>query len=82
MQLTDIVICSFVFVVVVLQIIGGIMCKRMECTQWNNGICAKSGREWVCFDVDSQGGRLYKDDIGNYCTISYDVDHVTQEKLV
>lgn len=27
---------------------------------WNKGICRDTGKPWVRFDVDSQGGRGYK----------------------
>ena len=42
-----------------------------------NGIvtCPVCGKEWIFFDQDSQGGRMYKcDECGNYCTITYEVD--------
>lgn len=38
---------------------------------WNKGICKKSGKPWICFDTDFLGSRMYKDNCGNYCTISY-----------
>jgi len=41
---------------------------------WNNGTNALNGREWVCFDVDSQGGRGYKDGAGSTIWITYGVD--------
>lgn len=45
-----------------------------ERKEWNNGICAVSGKPWKCFDIDSQGGRGYTDGAGHYCWISYDID--------
>lgn len=29
---------------------------------WNGGVCRGSGRPWIRFDTDSQGGRGYVDD--------------------
>ena len=42
--------------------------------KWNNGICEASGQPWVCFDMDSQGGRGYNDGEGNIIWISYSAD--------
>lgn len=49
----------------------GLSSERKE---WNNGICAVSGKPWKRFDTDSQGGRGYTDGAGHYCWISYDID--------
>ena len=48
--------------------------RKYEKQCWNGGICADSGKKWVCFDMDSQGGRMYSDDEGHRCNISYSVD--------
>jgi len=45
-----------------------------EKKEWNNGTNALNGREWVSFDVDSQGGRGYDDGVGNTIWITYGVD--------
>ena len=29
---------------------------------WNDGVCRESGRPWVYFDTDSEGGDGYVDD--------------------
>ncbi len=55
--------------------------RAKEKAEWNNGVCAKSGMAWECFDMDSQGGRMYKDGCGNYCDISYSVDKYPQEMI-
>lgn len=61
-------------VVVILSfLIGAQWAYYDDYKNWNHGICKKNGKPWVCFDVDSQGGRGYK--AGN-CSIwiSYPVD--------
>ncbi len=56
----------------------GMGCRQMRYEKqcWNNGICADSGKSWFCFDMDSQGGRMYSDGEGHRCSISYNVDRV------
>ncbi len=39
--------------------------------EWNGGVCRLSGRKWVYFDTDSQGGRGYMDGDGNTAWISW-----------
>jgi hypothetical protein len=56
-----------------LMIIGVIWARESEKRKWNNGVCSKCKEQWVLFDVDSQGGRMYKCNCG-YCNISYNVD--------
>ena len=42
-----------------------------ERRQWNGGHC-KCGATWRMFDIDSQGGRMYKcDACGSYVDVSY-----------
>ena len=36
---------------------------------WNDGICRKSGKNWISFDMDSSGAIGYKDNKGNYLWI-------------
>ena len=55
----------------VFLIIGGYVAYRCEKNVWNNGICKISENKWERFDCDSQGGRGYKDNNGNYCWISW-----------
>ena len=60
-----------------IAIIGGIWAYFKEKKTWNNGISTKSGKPWVLFDTDSQGGRGYhSNDPDNYeCIwISWSVD--------
>lgn len=38
---------------------------------YNKGICRKSGKPWIYFDTDSQGGRGYKDGEGHCVWVSY-----------
>lgn len=49
---------------------------RSEKLAWNGGVCAYTGAPWECFDMDSQGGRMYKSgDYATkmyYCTITWD----------
>jgi hypothetical protein len=48
----------------------GIIYERYE---WNGGVCRKTNKPWVQFDINSQGGRGYKS--GNvYTWISWPVD--------
>ena len=61
-------------VILALMTIGGIYQRRNEKREWNGGICAISGKPWEKFDHDSQGGRGYKDNQGNYVWVSYKVD--------
>lgn len=56
-------------------VVGGFIARNEERIKWNNGICQISGKPWVLFDTDSQGGRMYKDNEGNFCDISYNVDN-------
>lgn len=75
--------------VVTFIIFGGRLVKNKEIRKWNNGISAKTGRPWIHFDNDSQGGRGYhdrgkiysgKDEEVNYIWISYNIDHIVKEK--
>ena len=52
--------------------------RYLEKKEWNNGI-SPAGEDWVCFDMDSQGGRGYKDSKDNYVWISYNVDNKEKE---
>lgn len=59
--------------VLVIAAIGKWRQRRVEKFEWNNGICARSGRPWRPFDADSHGGRSYTDG-ASYCFISHKVD--------
>lgn len=59
--------------VIISLLVGGQWAYWADHKDWNNGICKKNGKPWVCFDVDSQGGRGYK--AGKHSIwISYPVD--------
>lgn len=45
--------------------------RSRERKRFNDGICRETGLPWTCFDMDSQGGRMYTDGEGNYCDVSY-----------
>ena len=46
-----------------------ILCEKRE---YNNGICKCCGKKLRCFDVDSQGGRLYTcEDMHTLVSVSY-----------
>lgn len=63
--------------IICVGVIGCLITRHFEKLMWNNGICKESGKPWIQFDVDSQGGRGYKDKDGsNYMWISYDVDNI------
>lgn len=47
---------------------------KSESKDWNNGISPYDGSKWKLFDRDSQGGRGYVDQSGNYIWISWPVD--------
>ena len=57
-------------------IIGLILTRRNEKRKWNNGTCSKCGDKWKLFDIDSQGGRMYRCDNWHYCDISYNIDKI------
>ena len=65
----------FIFGIIIILIIIGIVLTRIyEKKEWNNGTCPKCGGEFKLFDVDSQGGRMYRCDNWHFCDISYNVD--------
>lgn len=45
-----------------------------EKKRWNKGKCPECGEEWEIFDMDSQGGRMYKCKNGHECVCTYDTD--------
>ena len=72
-----IVMVIFVLFIVFLAS-AGIMSERKE---WNKGVCYKTGKSWIQFDRDSQGGRGYNSG-ENYCWISYPfIDKYKLERL-
>lgn len=65
------------------------LARRKEKEEWNGGVCKEHGFPWVQFDMDSQGGRMYKCKPnlyvpGNfpccYVDISYGVDKKPKKK--
>lgn len=46
---------------------AGILLDKRD---WNAGHCRKTGEPWMLVDRDSQGGRLYSTDSGEWCWIS------------
>lgn len=66
-------------------IVGGLTgtlgTRYLEKYAWNDGICRASGLMWKNFDMDSQGGRGYKDAIGNTLWVSYNVDKYPKSGL-
>ena len=67
---------SFLIYILIQIIVGVILIRRYEKKEWNNGICPKCGEEWKLFDVDSQGGRMYRCDNWHYCDVSYSIDKI------
>jgi hypothetical protein len=58
--------------VVVWAVFGYFFGYRPEKKRFNNGICLCCGGKLSCFDMDSQGGRLYDCDGCEYWTsVSY-----------
>ena len=74
MKKLDIVIIVFSVTVVVFLVFGMIYARYSEKKNWNNGVCSKCGKPWMYFDIDSQGGRMYRCENWHYCDISYNVD--------
>lgn len=57
----------------VFGVLAGLMliAALFERWRWNKGYC-NCGKPWRMFDMDSQGGRMYKcDECGAYVDISY-----------
>lgn len=65
-----------VWVFLALTLISAAVCWISEAREWNGGVCGKSGLRWRLFDRDSQGGRGYTDDAGNYCWVSWPADRI------
>ena len=65
--------CLFVWVPLLIMLLGGLWQRNNEIKIWNNGVCRQTGEKWVYFDSTSQGCRGYKS--GDYCCwITYSVD--------
>ena len=71
MDILGIVVTSTLILLIIYM---GYRQRNNEKRTWNNGISPWSGDPWVCFDMDSSGGRLYHDKTGNSCSISYSID--------
>lgn len=41
-------------------LVWGVTAWRSDRKEWNGGICAANGKDWVLVDRDSQGGRMYR----------------------
>lgn len=61
-------------ILIALIVIGAVYGYISEKLEWNNGKCKRCGQAWECYDMDSQGGRLYKDSSGHLCSITWNVD--------
>ena len=61
-----------------LLVLAWVFGYRNEKKLWNNGISPHDQNQWERFDTDSQGGRGYKDESGNYIWISWPVDQLKQ----
>lgn len=66
--------CLFVLMFVLIFDTGILFARNRESKDWNNGISPYTNKPWVSFDMDSQGGRGYRDENGNTIWISYNVD--------
>ena len=55
-----------------------------EKREYNNGICKHCGKKLRCFDIDSQGGRLYTcEDMHTLVSVSYNcVDRFNHIKKI
>ena len=65
---------SFLICILIQIIIGVVLIRRYEKKEWNNGICPKCGDKWRLFDIDSQGGRMYRCNNWHFCNVSCNVD--------
>ena len=64
--------------VIVVLICLGIYAREDEKKRYNNGFCPNCGNSLRCFDMDSQGGRMYKcDTCGYYTSVTYSIDKTT-----
>lgn len=61
-------------------IVGGAWCRRIERREWNAGTCAATGLPWKLFDRASDGSRGYTDGAGNYLWVGYRVDSRQNQK--
>lgn len=60
----------FEIVGLIILFVGGIWGYLSERATWNDGICEQTGKPWIQFDTDSQGGKMFKS--GDfYCSISW-----------
>ena len=59
---------------ILMILVGVFLGVYFDYKDWNNGVSPYDGTNWKMFDKDSQGGRGYKDESGNYIWVSYRVD--------
>lgn len=68
-----------VILIIVTLVCLAIHAREDEKKRYNNGFCPNCGNSLRCFDMDSQGGRMYKCDIcGYYTWVTYNVDRSTR----
>jgi len=61
---------------------GGCIERALEKREWNRGYCQRHAAPWICYDTDSQGGRMYHCHHGCNVDISCSVDtHLTEQPL-
>lgn len=58
-------------VVVSLWLIAAKVMRKKQRKAWNNGVCASTGMQWIQFDTDSTGGRMFTDNTGHYLTLDW-----------
>ena len=69
-------------VIMVVLICLVIYVRYDEKKHYNNGFCPNCGTRLRCFDVDSQGGRMYKCDACEYYTsVTYNIDRSTRQVI-
>lgn len=59
--------------VIVIEIIALIV-RNQEKKAYNNGICPVCGEQFICFDHDSEGGRMYRCKNWHFCDVTYNID--------
>lgn len=68
----DKVLCVFLIILIITLLLFTNIGIFLESRDFNHGICRRCGDKLRCFDMDSQGGRLYTCDSCDYWTsVSY-----------
>ena len=61
-------------IILAVAITGACIERAIEKKEWNKGYCRQHASPWHCYDMDSQGGRMYSCKQGCNIEVSYGVD--------